>query len=226
MAAVAVMMALFHHAKTGEGQEVEVPMFETMVSFNLVEHLAGAVFEPIEHPMGYARLLSPHRKPHRTVDGYIVLLPYTTRQWRAFFTLAGRGDMLDDARVNDPALRSREIASLYAMISDIMPARTTAEWLGLLRAADIPAAPVNKLEDLLHEPHLVATGFFETYDHPTEGRLRTTSVPVRFSRSPGRALRRPPPRLGADTREVLAEAGLDRDAIARLEEIGAAVSAP
>ncbi len=129
MTAAAIMMALFHHARTGEGQEVEVPMLETMTSFNLVEHLAGAVFEPATEPMGYARVLAPHRKCHRTADGYIVLLPYTTRQWRSFFTTAGRTDMLDDPRVNDPAWRSRHVATLYAMISEIMPARTTSEWL-------------------------------------------------------------------------------------------------
>ena len=223
MTAAAIMMALFHHARTGEGQEVEVPMLETMTSFNLVEHLAGAVFEPATEPMGYARVLAPHRKCHRTADGYIVLLPYTTRQWRSFFTTAGRTDMLDDPRVNDPAWRSRHVATLYAMISEIMPARTTSEWLSLLREADIPVAPVNSLEDLLHEPHLVATGFFETYDHPSEGRLRTTAVPARFSCTPGQALRRPPPRLGAHTREILVEAGLDANAIARLEETKAAV---
>lgn len=215
----AVMAALFHRERTGEGQEVEVPMFESLAAFNLVEHLAGASFEPHEDVMGYVRLMSPSRKPYATKDGYIAVLPYTTRHWRAFFSLAGRPEMLEDHRVNDAVARGRAISELYEIVETIMPERNTGEWLELLTQADIPVAPVNSLEDLLEDPHLRETGFFVEYDHPGEGRMRTTAPPTRFSQSPA-GLHRHPPRLGEHSREVLAEAGYDAAQIADLIERG------
>lgn len=220
----AIGMALFHRERTGQGQEVEVPMFETLASFALLEHLAGAVFEPPRGRMGYDRVLAPHRRPYATADGHITVMPYTTRQWRNFFRVAGRPEMVEDPRVNDPAARSRAIADLYGMIAEVMPQRPTAEWLRLLDEADIPAMPVNTLEDLLTDPHLTATGFFVESDHPSEGRIRTTAPPVRFATSPA-SLRRPAPRLGEHTREVLMEAGLNADEIAALVDSGACVQA-
>jgi crotonobetainyl-CoA:carnitine CoA-transferase CaiB-like acyl-CoA transferase len=219
----AILAALFQRERTGRGQEVEVPMLETLTSFVLLEHLAAAVFQPPPEAMGYDRVLAPHRRPYATRDGYIMVLPYTTRQWRAFFATAGRPEMMDDRRVTDPATRSRNIGVLYAMVAEVMPQRTTAEWMALMEKADIPATPIRTLEDLLEDPHLRATGFFVEYDHPSEGSLRTTAPPVRFN---GRAAtappRRPPPRLGQHTAEVLAEAGLSADEIATLTRCGAA----
>lgn len=219
----AIAMALFRRERTGRGLEVEVPMFETLTSYVLVEHLAGAVFQPPLGPMGYRRVLAPHRRPYRTADGHITAMPYTTRQWRAFFAVAGRPDMVEDPRVNDPTIRSQSIAELYGMIADLMPERPSAEWLSLLEQADIPAMPVHTLEGLLEDPHLTATGFFQDFDHPSEGRLRATAAPVRGM---GAALRRGAPRLGEHSREVLAEAGLSDDAIGALLDSGACVQAP
>ncbi|WP_269332595.1 CaiB/BaiF CoA transferase family protein [Futiania mangrovi] len=216
----AIAMALFHRERTGEGQEVEVPMFETLTSFVLLEHMAGAVFDPPGGPMGYDRVLAPHRRPYATADGHITVMPYTTKQWQRFFVAAGRPEMADDVRVTDAGARSRAIAELYGMIADAMPARPTAEWLATFEEADIPAMPVNRLEDLPEDPHLKATGFFQRLDHPTEGPLVTTAIPVRFKASPG-AIRRGAPRLGAHTREVLAEAGLSSGEIDALLATGA-----
>lgn len=218
--AIALLTAIVHKVRTGRGQSVEVPMFESLASFMLVEHLAGAVFEPAEGPMGYQRLLAPHRKPYRTADGYITVLPYTTKQWRSFFTLADRPEMLEDPRVNDAGLRSRVIGELYQMVAEIMPSRTSAGWLEALEQADIPAMPVNSLEDVLADRHLAETGFFREYDHPSEGRIRTPAPPMRFSDSPA-TIRKGAPRLGEDSRTVLDEAGYSAAEIAGLIDSGA-----
>ena len=197
-------------------------MLEAITSFNLVEHIGGAAFEPPEGEMGYNRLLVPERRPHRTADGFMVVLPYTNRQWRAFIEAAGRDDLADDPRIDDAALRAKQHGAMYSLIAEIMPTRTTAEWLKLLREADIPSERVNALEDLENDPHLKQTGFFKSYDHPTEGRARTTDVPLKFAASPAEPLRRTAPRLGQHTREALAEAGLSAAEIDALIESGAA----
>lgn len=221
----AITSALFHRERTGEGQAVEVPMFESVASFTLAEHMAGAVFDPPIDEMGYSRVLVEHRRPHRTKDGFMVVLPYNNRQWRGFFEAAGRPEMLDDPRTHDAKLRAGQNAEMYALVSEIMAERTTAEWEVLLAKADVPSERIYRLEDLEHDEHLIATGFFESYEHPTEGKLKTTAPPLQFSKSPAEALRIYPPRLGQQTREILGEAGLSDTEVDRLVADGAAAVA-
>jgi crotonobetainyl-CoA:carnitine CoA-transferase CaiB-like acyl-CoA transferase len=201
-AAYAISMALYERERSGKGQAIEVPMFETIVSFTLLEHMAGATFVPAEHAMGYERVLSPNRKPYRTKDGYIGLLPYTTAQWQRFFAAAGEAALASDARVTDPSTRSRNINFLYAELARIVATRTTGEWVALLKDADIPMTPVREPEDLLEDPHLAALDFFHRTSHPTEGDVRTIGIPVTFSRTPG-SIRSLPPTLGEHTKEIL-----------------------
>jgi crotonobetainyl-CoA:carnitine CoA-transferase CaiB-like acyl-CoA transferase len=198
-AAWAIAMALFERERSGIGQAIEVPMFETMVSFNLIEHLAGETFRPAEGAMGYDRVLSPHRRPYRTKDGYIGLLPYTNAHWQRFFTIAAREELAADARFCDPSSRSRNIAELYRILSEIVAGKSTAEWAELLGKADIPMTTVLSPEDLLNEPHL-----FRDDMHPTEGPIRSIGIPVRFSRTPG-AIQRLAPGLDEHRDEILAE---------------------
>jgi crotonobetainyl-CoA:carnitine CoA-transferase CaiB-like acyl-CoA transferase len=202
--AYAVSMALYERERSGRGQAIEVPMFETMVSFTMIEHLAGETFCPARESMGYERVLSEHRKPYRTKDGYIGLLPYTAGQWSRFFEAAGRPEMAADPRVTDPALRSRKIDELYGLLAEIVAERTTAEWVELLRAADLPMTPVLSPEDLLDDEHLRALRFFQREEHPSEGEVRTIGIPVRFSRTPG-DVRRLAPRLDENREEILSE---------------------
>ncbi|MFY0614947.1 MAG: CoA transferase [Hyphomicrobiaceae bacterium] len=220
-----ITMALFHRERTGQGQRIEIPMFESVTSFNFVEHLAGAAFEPPLAAPGYSRVLDPNRRPHRTRDGFMVVLPYNDKQCRGFFDAAGRPDLADDERFATANARSRNVDQFYSLIGELMASRTTAEWVPLLKQADVPAIPANTLEDVIADEHLNATGFFTEYDHPTEGRVRTTGVPLHFAATPGSATRRPPPRLGEDTRDVLAENGFSQTEIGALLDSGAAKQA-
>ena len=201
-AAYAIAMALYERERSGLGQAIEVPMFETIVSFTLLEHMAGATFVPAEHAMGYERVLSPNRKPYRTKDGYIGLLPYTTAQWQRFFKAAGETAFASDPRVSDPSIRSKNINALYAELARIVATKTTGEWVELLKDADLPMTPVRTPEDLLTDPHLAQLDFFHGVTHPTEGEMRTIGIPVTFSRTPG-SIRSLPPTLGEHTDEVL-----------------------
>jgi len=205
MLANAVQTALIHKLRTGEGQQVEMPMFETMVSWLMMEHLWERTCDP-KGAVGYSRLLTPFRKPYRTRDGWVSILPYTDRHWLAFFKLAGRADLAAGPRFATTNARAANIGELYSLLDSIALTRTTADWLASLEKAEIPCNPVNRLEDVLVDPHLVATGFFVRAEHPSEGPFLTMRPPVKLSRSPAE-LRRPAPRLGEDGAEVLREAG-------------------
>ena len=201
----ATMMALFHRERTGEGQEVEVSMFETMASFMLVEHANGAMFEPPLGPAIYPRAVAPNRRPHRTSDGFIAALIYNDKQWAAFVE-AVRPGWANDPQYATLELRARQIDAVYALLADTFKEKTTQEWLDLFQRLGIPAAPLRTPADLLNNPHLNAVGFFETVDTPF-GPVRFPGVPTWFSRTPGRVAG-PAPQLGAHTGEVLKELGV------------------
>ena len=206
--ACAILAALYERRAGGGGQAVEVPMFETMVEFNFVEHMVGYAFEPPLGPPGFNRVLSPKRKPYRTRDGYACILPYSDRNWRDFFIHTGRLEFVDDPRFAPLAVRVENIEILYALVEEEAPRRTTAEWVAFCDSVSIPCMPVLGLEDLPEDEHLRAVGFFGTAEHPSEGAYRTMRRPVSFSGSRF-AIRRHAPRHGEHTAEVLAEAGLD-----------------
>jgi crotonobetainyl-CoA:carnitine CoA-transferase CaiB-like acyl-CoA transferase len=221
----AVLAALYHKARTGEGQEVEVPMFESMAAWVMVEHLYGETFVPPRETIGYKRILNPYRRPFKTRDGYMAILPYTDQNWRDFFALTGRQDLLDDPRYKTLASRLKHIEALYEELGRIATTRTNAEWLAELDRRNIPAMTVNSLESLLHDPHLEAVGFWQTVEHPTEGTLRLPGIPAVYGKTPG-AIRRLPPRLGEHSEEILREVGLPSEEIAALMASGATRAAP
>ena len=213
--AMAILAALVKRGRDGRGQAIEVPMFETMVDFVMVEHLYGACFDPPVGEMGYTRILNTERKPYATLDGYLTVLPYTNENWRAFFRIAGREDLADDPSFASFESRVRDAAKVYAILADIVATRTTAAWQRDLDAAQIPVMAVNTKESLLNNEQLNASGFWRMVEHPTEGRLRMTDPPVRFSDSPS-SVRRLAPRLGEHSAEILAEAGYSAIEIERL----------
>src|SRR4051812_23207195 len=223
--ASAVSAALFYREKSGKGQRVDVPMFEHLLQIVLGEHLGGYTFEPQVGEAGYARMLAPDRRPYQTKDGYVCALIYNDKQWKAFFQVIGRPDMMSAPEYATQEARSRNYGGAYAFVAEEMKRRTTAEWLQALEAADIPVQRMNTLADIVSDPHLAATGFFRTVEHPTEGRIRSMAVPSEWSESAPEYSRHAP-RLGQHTREVLEEAGYAREKIERLISTGAAIVPP
>jgi crotonobetainyl-CoA:carnitine CoA-transferase CaiB-like acyl-CoA transferase len=216
-----VLAALYHRERTGEGQRVEVPMFDAVLAFNLVEHLSRAAV-PGE-PAGYSRVLTSHRGPHRTLDGYVALMPYTDKQWRALFTAVGREELLEEPWFADHAMRLRNADDVYAALAGIVRERTTAEWLEIAEANGVPASPVPSIDEIVDDPELHMGAITEAH-HPAVGRYRQIEPAARFSRSP-QSVRRPAPMLAEHTREILAEVGYDDGAIDRLVADGAATEA-
>jgi crotonobetainyl-CoA:carnitine CoA-transferase CaiB-like acyl-CoA transferase len=198
----AVTSALYYREKTQRGQLVEVPMFETMTQFVLSDHMGGGAFVPPRGEMGYRRLLSRTRGPYATRDGHLSLVVYTDRHWRSFTALVGCPSLLDsDPRFASQESRTRHAEAAGSLLAGFLPSRSTAEWLEALHEVDIPACPVNSLNDLFSDPHLQAVGFFEEIEHPTEGKLKVCRFPVRFSESPS-SLQRLAPNLGEHNGEV------------------------
>jgi len=218
-----VLAALVHRERTGEALAFEVPMMECATHFLMVEHLAGMIFDPPLGGPGYKRLLNPYRRPYPTKDGFIGVLPYAPKHWTRFMEVVGRPDIAAQPWFGDPAARSERIHELCQVIDEAMPTKTTAQWLELLRAADIPCGPINTLDDLFDEPHLTSGGFFRSEPHPTEGPLRVARHPLDFAgieQQPDR----PAPLIGENSREVLTEAGLTEAEIDALVDAGVLVA--
>ena len=209
----AIMAALLHRARTGEGQAVEVPMFETMTEFVLSEHLWGRTFVPPLEGMGAVRMFD--RKPTRTLDGYVCHWLASDAQYARFVDALGCPQMKDDERFARRERRIRNIAAFQDFVAGEFARRTTAECVGLCEKADVPAMPMHSLETLVDDPHLRDVGFFRTIEHPSEGAIVSMKVPSSWSKS-APDNRQPAPRAGEHTREVLAEAGYDAAGIDRL----------
>src|SRR5262249_53638051 len=168
----AVLAALYARERTGAGQAVEGPMFETLASFVIAEHLYGETFVPPIDTAGYKRILNAQRRPYATKDGFLAILPYTDGHWREFCQLLGRTDLLNDVRFTTITHRLANVEAYYAILGEIAGTRTNEEWLELLGGSNVPHGPVNSLESLLTDAQLEATGFWKIVEHPSEGTLR------------------------------------------------------
>ncbi|MFL9944186.1 CaiB/BaiF CoA transferase family protein [Paraburkholderia graminis] len=218
----AVTTALLYRARTGKGQRVDVPMYENMLSVVLAEHLSGTQFEPALDPPGYKRSLATDRRPYKTKDGYLCALVYNDRHWRSFFSAIGKPEMFEgDERFQSQNGRLTNIEYVYRYLSDVFSTRTTDEWLRLLEEADIPAARMYSIDDILTDEHLNKTGFIQTVKHPSEGELRITAIPTEWSESQPEN-RSHAPRLGEHTAEVLLEIGCSQAEVDALVASGVA----
>lgn len=212
----AILAAIIGRGKTGKGQKIDVPMFETMAAFVLNDHLGGLSFDPPLDKGGYSRQLSPNRRPYKTKDGYICTLIYTDKHWRSFFAAIGKVETFEtDPRFSSVGKRAEHVDEIYGEISDLLLTRTTAEWMELLKKADIPVTPMHDLESILDDPHLQATGFFIEETHPTEGKLVKMRVAGDWSETPPESTRHAP-RLGEHSAEILSEAGYGTEEIEAL----------
>jgi crotonobetainyl-CoA:carnitine CoA-transferase CaiB-like acyl-CoA transferase len=220
----AILAALLHRERTGRGQEVEIGMFETLVSFLMVEHLCGSLWVPPIGPPAYSRVISPMRKPYRTADGFISVMIYNDRQWQKFADLIGNPLWMSDARFKNLKSRTDHIHEVYTALAGVFAGHTTSEWLALLETSELPAMPLLTTADLLCDPHLMAVGFWEQ-EGPMAARMRFPGIPTRFARTPGR-ITHPGPALGEHTDAVLMELGMNEEAIARLRRRGVFGAAP
>jgi crotonobetainyl-CoA:carnitine CoA-transferase CaiB-like acyl-CoA transferase len=213
----AVTAALFERERSGQGQAVEVPMFESIAHFVLGDHLAGLSWDPAIGPTGYPRLA--HRRPYATSDGYLCVLVYNDKQWKSFLEAVGRADLWDDPRFNAHGRRAKHIDEVYEVLAGLMRTRSTAQWIELLEQADIPFARMNRPQDTVADVHLNQSGFFVTEEHPTEGRMRAMRTPTHWSVSQP-DMPAPAGALGSHTAEVLREAGYSDAEIEQLAARG------
>ncbi|MGD9946108.1 MAG: CaiB/BaiF CoA transferase family protein [Burkholderiaceae bacterium] len=209
-----ITTALYARERTGEGQRVDVPMFETMAPYILGDHLYGHKFIPAKDQFGYPRILAKARQPHRTLDGFVSCTIYHDHHWRAFLEIIGHPEWMDtDPRLRTLSTRIAHAEELEELVRGELAKRTTAEWSERLKKADVPVFPAHTFESLLEDPHLNAIGFFREEEHPEIGTIRETAVPSEWFGTPPQGYT-PPPTLGQHTTEVLAQAGLDEAQIA------------
>jgi crotonobetainyl-CoA:carnitine CoA-transferase CaiB-like acyl-CoA transferase len=201
-----ILMSLLQRARTGEGQSIEIPMFENMANFVLSEHMYMKTFDPPRGGTGDPRLLDPQAKPLETKDGWVCISANTNTQAFAFFEAIGRPELKTDPRFDTVAARFRNVGEYFRLRAAALKQKTSAEWLEIFDRCDVPAMPYHTLDSLMEDPHLKDVGFFETIDHPTEGRMVNMAVPNKLSGGARRDFRAAP-KLGQHSVEILREAG-------------------
>lgn len=217
-----ILLALYHRSVTGEGAAVQIPMFENVAKFVLEEHMYLDTFDPPLGPMGDPRLMDPNAIPIRTKDSWICISANTNDQAFGIFEAIGRPELKEDPRFNSVSARFENVKAYFAIRAEGLKTKTTAEWIEILDKLDVPAMPYNTLESLMDDPHLADAGFFQTLQHPTEGKVRNMRLPNKTSFN-ARADVQGAPKLGQHSIDVLRDAGLPEPAIQALIDNGAVI---
>ncbi|HCX14519.1 MAG TPA: CoA transferase [Rhodospirillaceae bacterium] len=217
-----VLGALLHRERTGQGQELEVPMFETMVHYTMLLSLYGKTFEPAIGTTDYPAMTSKSRKPCATKDGFAVVITYVDPHWEIFARKSGHPELIDDPRFKTQNLRVQNMDATYQITAKVVAERTTQEWVEIFKETSVPVTPVNSLDDLVKDPHLNDVGFWKMMQHPTEGLLRMAAFPVNYEKTPTE-IRRLAPNLGENSAEILKESGYSDAEIDTLVKSGATV---
>lgn len=212
-AALTTLAGLYRRTQEGVGSQIEVPMFEVATGFSLLEHLAGHMFHPPLGPPGYIRMLTPHRRPYKTADGYLAVMPYTGRHWNSLLSHIGRPELLSDPRFCNDQKRADNSAELYALLEAALVNRPTAEWYHDLQALDVPVMPVNTLESVFEDPHLTEVDFFRRQQHPTEGETIQMRPGFTFEGDVLAAPLSPAEQIGSSTDQVLNEIGFSGEEV-------------
>jgi len=202
----AVLAALVHKEKTGQGQYIEVPMFETMVAFTMTEHTGGRGFHPSIGPAGYARLLKGGRKPFRTKDGFVALIPYTEKHWKDFFSSLGRADLFEKFDLSNRHERNQRIQELYRELHTLTADMLTLDIVQLCRQLDIPVTEIYDIENIYDHEHIKSVNLFQIQKHPTEGEVISIRPTTLFSETP-LSIEKHAPNIGEHTIEILEELG-------------------
>ncbi|MGZ8265890.1 MAG: CaiB/BaiF CoA transferase family protein [Burkholderiales bacterium] len=210
-----ILMALFHRERTGEGQSIEIPMFENMAAFVLSEHMYLKTFDPPRGPTGDPRLLDPQAKPLATKDGFICVSANTQAQAFALFDAIGRSELKTDPRFSTIPARFRNVGEYFRIRAEALREKTTAEWLAIFEERDVPAMPYHTLDSLMEDPHLEDVAFFEKVRHPTEGTIVNMNLPNKLSSGARRDFT-PAPKIGQHSVEILRELGYADEDIDRL----------
>ena len=218
MLALSVVSSLFKRNKDNNNLELEVPMFETMVDFTLVEHLYGHNFIPPKDEPVYPRQSSPNRKPYETKDGFIAVLPYNDEQWLRFLKFIKKEHLIKTKKFSTLENRNKNVDELYSLLVKELKKEKTNFWIKKLREIDIPSMKVNKPKDLFVDEHLKKTNFFRTYKHSTEGDLMYPRLPVYFNNETDNETKFEAPNLGNRTKEVLLDLGYDKNEIENLRK--------
>ncbi len=221
----AILASIVHRDRTGQGQRVDIPMFETMAGFVLGDHLGGLTFEPPLDRGGYARQMSRERRPYRTKDSHISVIVYNDKQWQSFFRATGRADLAADPRFASIPSRLANVDFVYTELGRIFLTRTTDEWIKLLEEADVPSMPMHDLQGVVDDPHLASANFFSIVDHPSEGKIRNMRPAATWSETPVE-ISHLAPRHGEHSAEILREAGYRDDEIAQLIKDGVTRTPP
>lgn len=211
----AVTAALFHRERTGEGQSIEIPMYETMVDFMMSDHLGGYTFVPTEGASGYERIINANRRPYRTTDGCIAILVYTDEQWSKFLSIAGRQDLVGQGIFATMNSRADNAVEVYGFVDSVIAKKSTSEWVRLFDGSDLVFSNVPQFDDLFEDEHLGAVDFFREVEHPSEGTIRTTNIASQWSASQP-DIRAQAPRLGEHSDEILNELGYSDEEIEAL----------